>query len=145
MSEDWHHITVSLFMYSTVVAFPQRYGHQTFISFLTSPLHASHICLLTPCALDMTQIRGHWIRSAETWSRLGLAFIYGPVFFFSQHRQRVTESGGKAHLCSPTHAVLTISTSSTLSFGSGTLTNMPHQFLMHNHMVVLFFFRYCAK
>lgn len=69
----------------------------------------------------MTQILSH-MYSAETESQLGKTFIYKIVF---EHRL-VTENGGKAHLCSSTHAVLTISASSTLSFCSGALTNIPH-------------------
>ncbi len=143
MPADWHHITASLFLCIPLQLLSLRdMNIKSLISFLTPPLRVSHICLLTPSALDMTQILGHTC-SAETWSRLGMAFICGPGCFPAQ--SSVTESGGKAHLCSPTHAVLTISTSSTLSFGSGALTNIPHKFLMHSHTVVLFFFRYCAR
>lgn len=138
MPEDWHHITVSLFLCILLQLLFLRDRKIKSQSFLTPPLHASHICLLTPWA---------WHRFSATHVQLkhGLGWVWWLSFMAQvvvQHRhwwQRV------AHLCSPTHALLTISTSSTLSFSSGALTNIPHTFLMHSHMVVLFFFLYCAK
>lgn len=132
MLAGWHFITVlHFFVYSII---PQRSKHQTSISFLTSLLHMCYICLLTPWALDMTQICVHMfpepLQPPPDW--IWFSFMSHVVLRWQIVR-------GK---CSVAHAVLTFS---TLSFGSGALTNIPHQFLMHSHMVVLFFFRYSAR
>lgn len=112
------------------------------ISLLTPPIHVSHICLLTLSWAE-TQNLALCVLN-ETWSWSVVSFIISFIQLLFRHRHWWPR-GAEKRCCSSTHAVLTISTSSTLSFVSGALTNILHQFLMHSHMVVLFFFRYCAK
>lgn len=99
-----------------------------------TPTHMLHLLIDTLSSWHDTDLCPHvpWASAASSW--LGMAFIYVQCCFPVTDIVR-----GK---CSIAHAVLTLP---TLSFGSGALTNIPHQFLMHSHMVVLFFFRYSAR
>lgn len=99
-----------------------------------TPTHVLHLLIDTLSSWHDTDLCPHvlWASAASSW--LGMAFIYVQCCFPVTDIVR-----GK---CSIAHAALTLS---TLSFGSGALTNIPHQFLMHSHMVVLFFFRYSAR
>lgn len=51
----------------------------------------------------------------------------------------VADNGGKAPTAPYVLLTILVSTPCPLSFCSCALANIPHQFLMHCHMVVLFF------
>lgn len=124
-------------------------------SFFPSEIWTSNLYLFSdptsPCKpYFLIDTLGSW-HGIDSWPhefcwKHGLSWVWLSFMakFISQHRHRWQWRKG-ASLLPHTCWCLTILTSSTLSFSSGALTNIPHQFLMHSHMVVLFFFRYRNK
>lgn len=127
MPVHWHHINVSLFLCILCSCFSSEIRTS---NLLTISFHVSHICLLTTSALEKT----HSWQHVFCWSMVLVRcdFQLQERLFF---RIKIVDRAQlKKQLCSSTHHFFPI-----LSFISGALANIRHPFLMHSHMVILFF------
>lgn len=144
--------------------------HHRYLSFPSSSLYVPLMCFVTPqpseigtsnlCFFFQTHlstwaISAYWHSELLTWHKFGATCVlvkHGLSWRWLSFTAQDLSPDRRwweimVRRCSPHPTVLTIlvSTPCPLSFCSCALANIPHQFLMHCHMVVLFFLRCCGK